>query len=291
MLKVCFASLWPSVTFSLSLSLSIRPLRDVGYGVADFQTPPVDGPRHGEEREHGQQHPRHVDPFGVLGRSPRSHQESGCGGRQHHEQQEAQQAPPSGVASANGGDFTAVRTSSQGAIRKLCPQECIGAVSTDDSDADGLMLRFRTVPANVDWPQVDDTFTVWSRTGDPLRRDLADQQAVTRTADVLLSDRSVLYRRGFVADAALHHMLVGLPLHRDGALTHPAADDWGAAAVRAAMRRVRWRRLARRHRAGERRQTVGLRRVSARGEAAGSVVLLGQQWGPFPVRHRSQQNL
>lgn len=35
---------------------------------------------------------------------------------------------------------------------------------------------------------------VWSRTGDPLRRDFADQQTVTWTADILLSNRSVLYR-------------------------------------------------------------------------------------------------
>ena len=38
-------------------------------------------------------------------------------------------------------------------------QECIGAVSTDDPDADGLMLRFRAVPPNVNWSQVDDAFT------------------------------------------------------------------------------------------------------------------------------------
>lgn len=34
---------------------------------------------------------------------------------------------------------------------------------------------------------------IWSWTGDPLRRDFADQQTVTWTADVLLSNRSVLY--------------------------------------------------------------------------------------------------
>ena len=37
-------------------------------------------------------------------------------------------------------------------------QECIGAVSTDDPDADGLMLRFRTVSADVNGSQVDDAF-------------------------------------------------------------------------------------------------------------------------------------
>lgn len=38
-------------------------------------------------------------------------------------------------------------------------QECIGAVSTDDPDADGLMLRLRTVSADVNGSQVDDAFT------------------------------------------------------------------------------------------------------------------------------------
>lgn len=60
---------------------------------------------------------------------------------------------------------------------------------------------------------------------------------------------------GFIADAALHHMLVCFALHRYGTLTDPAADDWSAAAVRAALWRVGGRRLARNHRTGERRQT------------------------------------
>lgn len=35
---------------------------------------------------------------------------------------------------------------------------------------------------------------VWSWTGDPLRRDFADQKTVARTADVLFPDGSVFYR-------------------------------------------------------------------------------------------------
>ena len=68
--------------------------------------------------------------------------------------------------------------------------------------------------------------------------------------------------RSFVADGALHHVLVRLALHRDGALAHPAADDRSAAAVRAALRRVGGRRLAWCHRAGERRQTWKKRQIS-----------------------------
>lgn len=147
-------------------------------------------------------------------------------------------------------------TSGQGSVRKFSPQECVGAVPADDPDADGLMLGFGAVPADVDWSQVDDAFTVRPRTGDPLRRDFADQEAVARTADVLLPDGGVLDWRGLIADAALHHVLVRLPLHRDGALTHPTADDRSAAAVRAALRRVRGRRLAGGHRTGERGQTL-----------------------------------
>lgn len=43
--------------------------------------------------------------------------------------------------------------------RFVCYQECIGAVPTDDSDADRLTLLFRTVPVNVNWSQIDDAFT------------------------------------------------------------------------------------------------------------------------------------
>lgn len=155
------------------------------------------------------------------------------------------------------------------------------------------MLRFRTFPADVNWSQVDDAFTVRPRTGDPLRRDFADQETVTRTADVLLSNGSVFYRRGFVTDAALHHVLVRLALHRNGALTDAAADDWCAAAVRAALWRVGRRRLTWSHGAGERRQTLRFGRISVQAaagrEAVGPVVLLGQQRRPFPFRHRSHR--
>lgn len=37
-------------------------------------------------------------------------------------------------------------------------QEYVGTVSTDDPDAHRLMLRLRTLPADVNWTQVDDAF-------------------------------------------------------------------------------------------------------------------------------------
>lgn len=58
--------------------------------------------------------------------------------------------------------------------------------------------------------------------------------------------------RSFTANVALNHVLVGLAFHRYGGLTDSAADERSAAAVRAALRRVRRRRLSRHHRAGER---------------------------------------
>ena len=42
--------------------------------------------------------------------------------------------------------------------------------------------------------------------------------------------------RGFVADATLDHVLVPLPLHRDGALAHPAAHPHGGPFVGADSR-------------------------------------------------------
>lgn len=160
-------------------------------------------------------------------------------------------------------------------------------MSTDDPDADGLVPRLRTLPPDANRSQVDDTFTVRPRTGDPLGRDFADQETVTGTADVLLPNRSVLYRRGLVADAALHHVLVRLALHGDGALTHPAADHRGAAAVRAALRGVRGRGLIWCHRVGERRlcfSLISMNNLPGR-EAVGLVVLIRQKRRPFPVRH------
>lgn len=47
-------------------------LRDVGYGVAYFQTCPVDGSCHSKQSKEDQQRPRNVDSFGVLGRLPRA---------------------------------------------------------------------------------------------------------------------------------------------------------------------------------------------------------------------------
>lgn len=108
-------------------------LRDVGYGVAYFQTCPVDGPCHSKQSEEDQQRPRNVDSFGVLGRLPRAdlaerkrcgtqkmvgtcreifthtdadthtHHKSCSGGYKDNEEQEAQQAPLPGVRPANGG--------------------------------------------------------------------------------------------------------------------------------------------------------------------------------------------
>lgn len=44
--------------------------------------------------------------------------------------------------------------------------------------------------------------------------------------------------RSFIADPTLHHMLVDLALHRDEALTHPAGDNGGTAALGGSERRV-----------------------------------------------------
>lgn len=48
-------------------------LCDVGYGIADFQTAPVDSSRHGEQSQQHHQHPRDVNALGVPSRLPRAH--------------------------------------------------------------------------------------------------------------------------------------------------------------------------------------------------------------------------
>lgn len=37
-------------------------------------------------------------------------------------------------------------------------QEYVGTLSTDDPDAHRLMLQLRTLPADVNWTQVDNAF-------------------------------------------------------------------------------------------------------------------------------------
>lgn len=48
-------------------------LCDVRYGIADFQTAPVDSSCNGEQSEHHQQRPCNVDPFGVPSWLPCAH--------------------------------------------------------------------------------------------------------------------------------------------------------------------------------------------------------------------------
>lgn len=54
--------------------------------------------------------------------------------------------------------------------------------------------------------------------------------------------------RSFIANGTLDHVLVDLALHRDGVLTHPAADDGGAATLRGGQRGIGWRVLPQEHR-------------------------------------------
>lgn len=116
---LCFVPFLSSFTNPLTFLpsfLSSPSLRDVGYGVADLQTPPVDGSEHGEESEEDQKNPGDVDPFRVLSGTPRSSHESCSGGGKDDEEQEAQQAPPPGVMSTNRRDFSAVWTSGQSPV-------------------------------------------------------------------------------------------------------------------------------------------------------------------------------
>lgn len=175
-------------------------------------------------------------------------------------------------------------------VRKLCPQEGVRTMSTEDPDPNRLVLWFWTVSAQVHRSQIDDAFTVGPWAGYPLGRDLADEQTVTGTAHVLLPYRSVLYGSGFVADAALDHMLVSLSFHRDGALTDPAADPRTSSVWADTREGVGGRRF---HHicqggAGEGRlKVVGFGWATPSG-AVRTVVLIGQQRRPLPVRHGSR---
>lgn len=104
-----------------------------------------------------------------------------------------------------------MRASGERPVSKLCPQESVAAVSTGDPRSG--RLRVRAGRTGVDWTQVYYPLTVWPGAGDPLGGDFADEQTVAGAADIFLPSRSVLYGRSFVTNAALHHVLVDLPLH------------------------------------------------------------------------------
>lgn len=114
-------------------------------------------------------------------------------------------------------------------VCELCPQEGVAAVSTGDPGPGWLGVR--TGRTRMNWTQIDYPLTIWPGTGNPLGGDFADEQTVAGAANVLLPCWGVLNGRSFIADPALHHMLVDLTLHRDQTLTHPAADNRGTAAL------------------------------------------------------------
>ena len=57
-------------------------------------------------------------------------------------------------------------------------------MSTGDTAHAGHTQQWRSYRT---WGQVDDTFTIWSRACNPLRRAFADEQAITRTTNIFLS--------------------------------------------------------------------------------------------------------
>lgn len=71
--------------------------------------------------------------------------------------------------------------------------------------------------------QIDNTFTIWPRAGDTLRRTLAYKQTIAWTSDVLLPRWSVSYRRGFITLTAFNDMLIPLA----GDIYHRLTDSTG----------------------------------------------------------------
>lgn len=101
--------------------------------------------------------------------------------------------------------------SSQCSVSKLGPQESVAAVSAGNSGSGRLWVWAGWTW--MDWPQIYDPLTIRPRAGDPLRCDLADEKTVTRAAHIFLACRSILYGCGFIADAALDHMLMDFALN------------------------------------------------------------------------------
>lgn len=81
--------------------------------------------------------------------------------------------------------------------------------------------------------QVDDASAVWSRTSYPPGRVFTDEQAVTGTPHIFLPCWGVLDGCSFIADRALDHVLMQLPIQVDEGLADAAVDDGNTAGVRA----------------------------------------------------------
>lgn len=86
------------------------------------------------------------------------------------------------------------------------------------------------------WPQIDDSFAVGPRTGNPLGSYFADKQAVTRAPDIFFPLRCILDGCGFVADTTFDYMLMHLAFHIDERMADSAGDHGGTPTVRAGQR-------------------------------------------------------
>lgn len=124
------------------------------------------------------------------------------------------------VPGAHRGHFAAMRTPGQ-AVVELIEQERVVAVAA----AHATHARHRgSGRRHGTGRQIDDSLAAGPRTGDPLRRRLADQQAIARTADVLFAGRCIPDGGRLTAARTLDHMLVPFARDIDHALAHAASD-------------------------------------------------------------------
>jgi len=85
-------------------------------------------------------------------------------------------------------------------------------------------------------PQVDDSFAVGPRAGNPLGSHFADKETVTGAPNIFFPWRCILDWSGFIADATFDYMLMHLAFHVDERLADSAGDHGGTPTVRAGQR-------------------------------------------------------
>lgn len=83
----------------------------------------------------------------------------------------------------------------------------------------------------MDRSQVDDSFAVGPRAGDPLGSHFADKETVTGASDVFFPWGCILDWSGFIADTTFDYMLMHLALHVDERLADSAGDHGGTPTV------------------------------------------------------------
>lgn len=108
--------------------------------VADLHTGPIQGPAQTQHSQQDDKSPGCIDTSISPCVLPCTKSKASGSDCQEQAKQKAADTSFSRISAPNRRHFPAVRTTCQGSISELCPQKCILAMSTDDSDTHWLWI-------------------------------------------------------------------------------------------------------------------------------------------------------